>query len=380
MAEKLKISVHVDPKVNKEELRSTIIAAAKSMKAVEINIKPAIKMNHLHAALQREFNKLPPVQIRVAPSVSTELQTSFEAAVTNALKNANLSGGSGGSGGKSGNRRSSGSSNSQDNSYYENTLLLRDMAKKSNLSRQISTYLNNNKAVANNDFANKTLADLREVLKKSGSDVDLVNEQFTEFRAHFKQLGLETPSLAAALGKLFKDHLGTQAVLLGINAIRKSFIKMISDVTALDTAMTELKKVTDETDQSYIDFLDRATVKAQTLGATISDVVTATADFARLGYSMDDAEQLAEAAIVYKNVGDGIEDISVASSSIISTMKAFGIEASEAMSIVDKFNLTGNKFAISSSGVGEALSRSAAGLAETNNSLSESIALITAAM
>ena len=74
-----------------------------------------------------------------------------------------------------------------------------------------------------------------------------------------------------------------------------------------------------------------------------------------------------------------IEDVSQASESIISTMKAFGIEAENAISIVDKFNEVGNNFAISSEGVGEALRRSASALAAGNNTLDESIALITAA-
>lgn len=77
------------------------------------------------------------------------------------------------------------------------------------------------------------------------------------------------------------------------------------------------------------------------MGATVADTITATADFARLGFDIDEASGLADAALVYKNVGDGIEDISEASQSIISTMKAFGVEASDAMSIVDKFNEVG---------------------------------------
>jgi TP901 family phage tail tape measure protein len=50
-----------------------------------------------------------------------------------------------------------------------------------------------------------------------------------------------------------------------------------------------------------------------------------------------------------------------------------------AMSIVDKFNEVSNNFAISSGGIGEALQRSASSLAAANNTLDESIALITAA-
>ena len=152
----------------------------------------------------------------------------------------------------------------------------------------------------------------------------------------------------------------------------------VNNVIALDDAMTELKKVTDLTEASYAKFGRTAAAMAKDVGAKISDTITATADYSRLGYGIEDASALAEASLIYKNVGDGIEDITEASESIISTMKAFKIEAADAMSIVDKFNEVGNKFAISSVGIGTALQKSASALAVGGNSLEESIALITA--
>ena len=178
------------------------------------------------------------------------------------------------------------------------------------------------------------------------------------------------------LGKKFTQWFGvSQLIMAAYRAIRK----MITAVIELDTAMTELKKVTDETDETYRRFLENAATRAKKLGASLTDVVKTTADFARLGFSLEDAEVVSDAALVYKNVGDGIEDIDQASESLISTMQAFGIEAKDVMSIVDKFNITGNKFAISSGGVGDALLNSAAALNAAGNSLDESIGLITAA-
>lgn len=116
---------------------------------------------------------------------------------------------------------------------------------------------------------------------------------------------------------------------------------MVEAVTDIDTAMTELRKVTDETDATYSSFLKNASTRAQDFGTTVADIVSATADFARLGHSIEDASALADVATIYKNVGDGISDIETASSSIISTMQAFGIEAQDAMSIVDSFNAVG---------------------------------------
>lgn len=97
------------------------------------------------------------------------------------------------------------------------------------------------------------------------------------------------------------------------------------------------------------------------------------------GYNIEQASELAKAASVYYNVGDDLADIGEASDSIISTMHGFGIEASNAMGVVDKFNEVGNHFAISSSGIGQALLRSASAMAEAGNTLDESIGLITAA-
>lgn len=94
---------------------------------------------------------------------------------------------------------------------------------------------------------------------------------------------------------------------------------------------------------------------------------------------MPAASSLADAAVVYKNVGDGISDISTASESIISTMRAFNIDAKNAMTIVDKYNEVGNRFAISSKGVGDVLLRSASALQTAGNTLDEAIALGTGA-
>lgn len=100
--------------------------------------------------------------------------------------------------------------------------------------------------------------------------------------------------------------------------------------------------------------------------------------FARLGYDMSAASSLADAAIVYKNVGDGISDISTASESIISTLKAFNLEAGKAMNVVDVFNAIGNTEATSSAGIGEALKRSASSLSVAGANVNEAAALAAA--
>lgn len=149
---------------------------------------------------------------------------------------------------------------------------------------------------------------------------------------------------AETLGKSLKDVLGdtlASAVAIGTNLIQKYLLEVYDNVVQIDTAMTELKKTTDETNSSYSNFLTNANSRAQQLGANITDVVTATTEYARLGYSIEDASELADASIVYAHLGDGTGNITEASESIMSTMKAFNIEAKDSMSIVDKFSEVG---------------------------------------
>lgn len=127
---------------------------------------------------------------------------------------------------------------------------------------------------------------------------------------------------------------GVQAVRTGLNYVKE-----------IDLAMTELKKVTDETDASYKEFLKDAGSTSAVIGSTISDFTNASATFARLGYSLEESSSMAETAIIYKNVADGLDSVEESSESIISTMMAFGIEANDTMSIIDRFNAVGNNFA-----------------------------------
>ena len=169
---------------------------------------------------------------------------------------------------------------------------------------------------------------------------------------------------------------GANAFYTAIRQVKQGY----QYVKEIDLAMTELKKVTNETDLAYDNFLGTASKSAAQIGTTISDFTNATSNFARLGYTMEESAEMAKAAIVYKNVADGLDTVEASTESIISTMKAFGIESTDVMSIVDKFNEVGNNFAITSAGIGEALQRSASALYSAGNTIDESVALVTAAM
>lgn len=252
------------------------------------------------------------------------------------------------------------------------------------LDNQMSTWLQKN-SKATNDFGadieklRKKLFELDGSCEDSKIKLDTIEQEFRDIKVQAQLAGQTGKSFGTQLTAAFKSIWRYVGVSTVIYQIINAFKQMYHNVYNVNTAMTELKKVTDETDETYDEFLDNAGKKAQKLGTTISELVESTADFARLGFSFSESESLAEVANIYAVVGDEVEDIDTATKSIISTMAAFKIEANDAITIVDKFNAVGNNFAISSGGIGEALQRSASSLAAANNTLDESIALITAA-
>ena len=148
-------------------------------------------------------------------------------------------------------------------------------------------------------------------------------------------------------------------------------------IREMDAAMVEVRKVSDETTATYAAFEKQMAQVAKQVATTNTELRNSAADWLRLGESIEDAATLAENAAVYVNVGDGI-DIDTATSDMIIAMRAFNIEASESMKIVDAYNEVGNNFSISAGGIGEVMARSASALQVANNTFAESIALGTA--
>lgn len=175
----------------------------------------------------------------------------------------------------------------------------------------------------------------------------------------------------------FHQLAAQMAGMFGVYDVINVIKQAVSTVTELNTQITELAKVSEQSSkQIYADFDSYADIAKEVRG-TISDTIAATADWSKNGYSIPDAKQLAEISQLYKNVGDGI-DIDTANESLISTLKGFQLEADQAEHIVDVFNEVSNNEAISSGGIGEALQRSAASFNAASTSLEKSVSLVTA--
>ena len=168
------------------------------------------------------------------------------------------------------------------------------------------------------------------------ASVQEANRAFAQFRMQCRGAGVEVESIGSKLERTFGARVRSALAGQGVYMIQRSVQEILSNALEFDKAFTELKKVTNATDARYTQFVEDAKTRAVDLKTSLSDVVSSAADFARLGYDIPQAEEVSKAAIVYSRVGDGVKDIDQASSSLISTMQAFKIPASDVMTIVDK--------------------------------------------
>lgn len=213
-------------------------------------------------------------------------------------------------------------------------------------------------------------------------NVQMTKMEFEQISRGFKETEISMRGLNK-LGASLKDQFSQAAqsftqwlsVSSGIMALVYQLQKMPKEVYEIDTAMTNLYKVTDETSSKYNQFLDSASNSAHELGRSISSLVEQTANWAKLGFSLDEAEKLAKISSIYTNVGEVNNDTAV--SDMVTAMKAFNIEASESITIVDMLNKLGNEFATSAAALGDGLSRSASAMATSGTDIYKTLAMLT---
>lgn len=210
-------------------------------------------------------------------------------------------------------------------------------------------------------------------------DVTDLSARLSNLEVEASRCGATTETLGQKLSRLFKEHFQTAIAMAGVAMVKQGLREVYNNVVDIDTSMTNLKKVTNETESAYSSFLSSASSQARELGASISDVIDSTAEWSRLGYTLDESQKLAKWSTVLSNIGDGIDSASDAASYLVSILKGFRMEADEVEHVVNVLNSVGNNEPISESGIAEALVRSASALSAAGNSFEESVSLISAA-
>lgn len=206
----------------------------------------------------------------------------------------------------------------------------------------------------------------------NGEGLRRITAQMQQFRVEAQTAGLTTSKFFTDMGTQLKNLAMRYMSFYAMIGYIKS---MVNSVKELDTAMVNLKRVTDATDIGYSKFKDTAKEVAKEMRVTTGELVEQTYQWAKLGYGMEDALKMAKNTMLLSSVADMGQDD--ATKTLVTTLKSFRMEADQALTVVDKLDALNNKYATSAQGLSEALVRSASAMSSAGNSLDETLALLT---
>lgn len=210
--------------------------------------------------------------------------------------------------------------------------------------------------------------------KKISSSINQATNSVRTLENEFRNVNTTASGLTTTMRSIFSYAIGGTGIYAIINSLKNA-----SDVVIeLNKNMVDLKKVTDETQQTYNNFLKNMHSVALELGTQSSAMVNATTNWAKTGKNLQEASKLAENTVILTKVGD-VENVDTAQTYMLPALQAFNIEAEKSITLIDKYNNVSNNMATTVNDVGDAMSKSASSMSVAGNSLEQTIALIATA-
>lgn len=245
------------------------------------------------------------------------------------------------------------------------------------LARNITDFLSKNHGIS--EEASTTL---RKQLTRLDNGVNIKElKEVGQVYEDIKRQEIE----AGRTGMTFFDTLKQRAQgLTATLATYVSFWRIISTVKQgfntfkqFDSALAEMQKVSNETINTLKEFQQASFDLADSIGTDALSLQQSVAEFMRLGQSLEEATDSAQAANILFNVSE-FESAKDASTALIAMSQAYD-ELSNTQ-IIDVINKLGNDFPISTEGLATALQDGAASLTTAGNDFYEAAALVTAGM
>lgn len=262
--------------------------------------------------------------------------------------------------------------------FQESGAYERERKNLNNLVLQIDKYAASLSGLDKRKDLAEELNSIRQAAVDGTSTYSTLSNLLSNLQIRMEQAGISAETLGQKLSRLFKEHFQTAIAMAGVAMIKQGLREVYDNVLELDTAVTELKKVSKMTGDEMNEYLDRTATNARELGANISDLVSSTADWKRLGYTDKDSEELARVSALMANVGDQIDNATTASSYLISTMQGFGLVADDAEHLLDCMNQIANTEPVSMNDLGIIMQKSSAAMSAAGNTYQETLSLAAA--
>ena len=222
-----------------------------------------------------------------------------------------------------------------------------------------------------------------EIASADGIKLTNLQREVQDVKRQMELAGKATMSfgdkLKSKLGSLATYFSATMMISYAIRGIRSMF----QNVLQVDTAMTELYRVTDLTEKQYSQLYDKMVAGAKKYNAALNDVISATAEWVRFGFDANLSEQLAELTVMYQHVTD--LDHKLATENLLTAYKGFqpsldaqfdGDAAAAVEHILDVYDKLNNELPVSAAQIAEGVNKTASVLEEAGATFEQASALI----
>ncbi len=236
--------------------------------------------------------------------------------------------------------------------------------KKQKRSNDIEAYLKKNTAAVK-----KYGAALKELQKEYENATDSatlkkLDQKYTLLKGTIKAEGLTGLSfgdqLKESVTKLLPALSAADLVRRGVDTLKQ----MAQETVSVDTAMTELKRVTSLSATEYENLYDSMTQSAKKYGAELDTMINSTASWVRLGFDANTANKLAEISTMYQHVTDLDEGTAVKNlvtayqgykDQLLATTNNDQVAAIE--KVADIFDKLGNELPVTAAQVGAGMNK-----------------------
>lgn len=172
-----------------------------------------------------------------------------------------------------------------------------------------------------------------------------------------KEAANSTGLLGQSLSKAMIKYVTWLGIATIVAQITKALKSAINEVVELDKALTSLQMVTGYTDAQMKELKNTLIDMSKELGVAVDTLISGADEWMRAGLSAADTMEALRASTIMATIAN--MDNATATQYLIAQMNAYGLAASDLMSLVDKMSAIDIVAATSTEELGEALSRTA---------------------
>ena len=219
---------------------------------------------------------------------------------------------------------------------------------------------------------------LAPTITKISSATDQASNANQKLGSSASQANKQMKGLGWTLADAFKRLSNFYLASLPLRAVQTAITDTVQAVKDFDAAITEMGKVTDYSGEQLRKYTEDLAELGAEVARTQTEMTEAATGWLKAGYSEEDAALLSKYSALLQNTADEEMSAADATSVLVSQLKAYHMEAEDAIKVTDIINKVSANQAVSSYDISQGLTVASAAMSTFGNSIEKTTALLTA--